>query len=164
MDILFLLLKGLIMLPVVWLLMFITIFFHEMGHVVMYVLFYRENNWTVDLGIGNFKLIRIGRFTIYLNMLCGYARCNITKGYNKLSSIMLCSGGFFVNLFFVILLWICLQNIDFGTNNFLRWCVNFLFYSNLFQFLGTIIPMTIGNYSSDGMWVLRNLRGEFDED
>lgn len=162
MEILLIGVKWLITLANIWMLMLITILFHELGHVLMYVLFYGENDWYIDLGIGNFKLFTIGRFNVYALMISGYAYWKITKKYNKLKYIMLYSGGFIVNLIFIILFGI-LRNNDFINSEYINGCINFLFYTNFYQFLGTITPMKIGNYSSDGMWIFRNLRGDFDE-
>ena len=159
MDILFLLLKGLIMLPVVWLLMLITIFFHEMGHVVMYLLLYRENDWSVELGKKGIKLVKFGRFTIYISMVTGCAYYSYTN-YNKFKSILVSFGGPLVNLILVILFKIYLSNSSIERSYFFIWCVYFLFYSNLFQFLGTIIPIKTVNYSSDGMKILQRLKGK----
>ena len=156
-----LVLKGMVMLFTVWFLMLISIFGHEMGHVMMYKLFYRENDWRVELGRKGLKLAEFGRFTIFANMTMGHAYVKYDK-YNKYKSIMFTLGGLMVNLFFVILLSIHLKNINYDTTEYFNWCAGFLFYANLFQFLVGIIPMNVGDYTSDGMWILRHLRGDFD--
>ena len=50
MDELMFVFKWILMIPVIWGLMFISIFVHEMGHLLMYLLFYRENKWRIEIG------------------------------------------------------------------------------------------------------------------
>ncbi len=49
MDELMFVFKWILMIPVIWRLMFISIFVHEMGHLLMYLLFYRENKWRIEI-------------------------------------------------------------------------------------------------------------------
>lgn len=101
MDVLMFIFKWILMIPVMWGLLFISIFFHEMGHLIMYLIFYRENNWRIEIGSKGKKLLEIGRFTIYPKMLTGHIYYNFKK-YNKLSSIMVSAGGPLVNLVLII--------------------------------------------------------------
>ena len=59
MDVLMFILKWILMIPVMWGLMFISIFFHEVGHLIMYLLFYRENNWRIELGAKGKKYLKL---------------------------------------------------------------------------------------------------------
>ena len=83
MDALMFIFKWILMIPVMWGLLFISIFFHEMGHLIVYFIFYRENNWRIEIGSKGKKLLEIGRFTIYPKMLTGHIYYNFKK-YNKL--------------------------------------------------------------------------------
>ncbi|EGL35788.1 hypothetical protein HMPREF9126_1212 [Parvimonas sp. oral taxon 110 str. F0139] len=161
MDVLMFVLKWILMIPVMWGLLFISIFFHEMGHLIMYLLFYRENNWRIEIGAKGKKLFEIGRFTIYLNMRTGHIYYNFKK-YNKLSSIMVSAGGPLVNLLSVLLIISYIIVFHPERTSFLYWCICFLFYSNLAQFLCTIIPIKIKDYTSDGWRILYDLRGDYE--
>ena len=55
----------LLMIPVIWGLMFISIFVHEMGHLLMYLLFYRENKWRIEIGAKGKKLFEIFNNNIF---------------------------------------------------------------------------------------------------
>ena len=101
MDVLMFIIKWILMIPFMWGLLFISIFFHEMGHLIMYLIFYRENNWRIEIGSKGKKSLEIGRFTIYPKMLTGHIYYNFKK-YNKLNSIMVSAGGPLVNLILII--------------------------------------------------------------
>ncbi|MEB3012190.1 site-2 protease family protein [Parvimonas sp. D2] len=161
MDVLMFIIKWILMIPFMWGLLFISIFFHEMGHLIMYLIFYRENNWRIEIGSKGKKSLEIGRFTIYPKMLTGHIYYNYKK-YNKLNSIMVSAGGPLVNLILIIFIIIYLFNFCTDKTGLLYWCICFLFYSNLAQFLCTIIPIKIKDYISDGWRIIDDLRGDYE--
>lgn len=149
--------RALIVLLAVWILLAISIFFHEMGHVLMYVLTCGKNDWYVEIGRPGLKLLEVGKFKLYANMTRGRAYCyyNEFNKDNRIKYILMLLGGVMVNLIFVILLRWYLYTVNFETYIFFNWCINFFYYCNLYEFLVGIIPMKIGNYTSDGMWVYK---------
>lgn len=161
MDALIFIFKLILMIPVMWGLLFISIFFHEMGHLIMYLIFYRENNWRIEIGSKGKKLLEIGRFTIYPKMLTGHIYYNFKK-YNKLSSIMVSAGGPLVNLVLIIFIIIYIFNFCTDKTGLLYWCLCFLFYHNLSLFLTAIIPINNKHYTSDGWRILDDLRGDYE--
>lgn len=161
MDALMFIFKWILMIPVMWGLLFISIFFHEMGHLIMYLIFYRENNWRIEIGSKGKKLLEIGRFTIYPKMLTGHIYYNFKK-YNKLSSIMVSAGGPLVNLVLIIFIIIYIFNFCTDKTGLLYWCLCFLFYHNLSLFLTAIIPINNKHYTSDGWRILDDLRGDYE--
>lgn len=161
MDLLMFIFKWILMIPVMWGLLFISIFFHEMGHLIMYLIFYRENNWRIEIGSKGKKLLEIGRFTIYPKMLTGHIYYNFKK-YNKLNSIMVSAGGPLVNLVLIIFIIIYIFNFCTDKTGLLYWCLCFLFYHNLSLFLTAIIPINNKHYTSDGWRILDDLRGDYE--
>lgn len=161
MDALMFIFKWILMIPVMWGLLFISIFFHEMGHLIMYLIFYREDNWRIEIGSKGKKLLEIGRFTIYPKMLTGHIYYNFKK-YNKLSSIMVSTGGPLVNLVLIIFIIIYIFNFCTDKTGLLYWCLCFLFYHNLSLFLTAIIPINNKHYTSDGWRILDDLRGDYE--
>ena len=133
MDALMFIFKWILMIPVMWGLLFISIFFHEMGHLIMYFIFYRENNWRIEIGSKGKKLLEIGRFTIYPKMLTG-----------------------------IIFIIIYIFNFCTDKTGLLYWCLCFLFYHNLSLFLTAIIPINNKHYTSDGWRILDDLRGDYE--
>ena len=82
---------------------FLGILVHEMGHVLMYILFYKKNNWKVEIGRGGLKILTIGKFTIYSNMITGMTYFDYKK-YDKIKMIMFFVGGPLASLIFTVLL------------------------------------------------------------
>lgn len=161
MDVLMFIFKWILMIPVMWGLLFISIFFHEMGHLIMYLIFYRENNWRIEIGSKGKKLLEIGRFTIYLKMLTGHIYYRFKK-YNKFKSVMVSAGGPLANLIFIIFIIIYLFNFCTYKTGLLYWCLCFMFYHNLILFLTAIIPINNKHYTSDGWRILDDLRGDYE--
>ncbi|WP_313961224.1 hypothetical protein [uncultured Parvimonas sp.] len=161
MDVLMFIIKWILMIPFMWGLLFISIFFHEMGHLIMYLIFYRENNWRIEIGSKGKKSLEIGRFTIYPKMLTGHIYYNFKK-YNKLNSIMVSAGGPLVNLILIIFIIIYLFNFCTDKTGLLYWCLCFLFYHNLSLFVTAVIPIKNKHYTSDGWRILDDLRGDYE--
>ncbi len=161
MDALMFIFKWILMIPVMWGLLFISIFFHEMGHLIMYLIFYRENNWRIEIGLKGKKLLEIGRFTIYPKMLTGHIYYNFKK-YNKLNSIMVSAGGPLANLIFIIFIIIYMFNFCTDKSGLLYWCLCFLFYHNLSLFVTAVIPIKNKHYTSDGWRIIDDLRGDYE--
>lgn len=161
MDVLMFIIKWILMIPFMWGLLFISIFFHEMGHLIMYLIFYRENNWRIEIGSKGKKSLEIGRFTIYPKMLTGHIYYNFKK-YNKLNSIMVSVGGPLVNLILIIFIIIYLFNFCTDKTGLLYWCLCFLFYHNLSLFVTAVIPIKNKHYTSDGWRILDDLRGDYE--
>ena len=163
MDVLMFILKWILMIPVMWGLMFISIFFHEVGHLIMYLLFYRENNWRIELGAKGKKIFEIGRFTIYLKMLTGHIYYRFKK-YNKFKSVMVLVGGPLANLIFMCFIIIYIFNFCPDRTGLLYWCLCFLFYHNLSLFVTAVIPIKNKHYISDGWRIVNHLKGVYDGD
>lgn len=142
---------------------FLGILVHEMGHVLMYILFYKKNNWRVEIGRGGIKILTIGKFTIYSNMITGMTYFDYKK-YDKIKMIMFFVGGPLASLIFTVLLVPYISkfvNIPFSENsNFTRFIIA-LFYTNLFLFITAIIPIKTKNYTSDGMNLLNIFKNKY---
>ena len=144
---------------------FLGILVHEMGHVLMYILFYKKNNLRLEIGSAGIKILTIGKFTIYSNMITGVTYFNDIK-CNKFKMIMFCIGGPLASLIFTILLVPYISkfvNIPFSENsNFTRFVIA-LFYTNLFLFITSIIPIKIKSYTSDGMNLIYIFKNKYND-
>lgn len=154
------LLKILVFLLFVWVCLFVVNFFHEMGHVLMGRIFFRDKGWHIVIGTGR-TIIKLKRFTFRVIPIRGtYGFESITKG-SKLQYIMMYLGGPLANLFFIVLL-IWLSQVIKASNLELTDLVIFLEYilwANIGQFAFTVIPMKYWywpykGYLSDGMKIL----------
>ncbi len=144
---------------------FLGILVHEMGHVLMYILFYRENNWNVELGRKSLILAKFRKFTIYANMTMGYTRVKYKK-YSKYKSTMFFLGGPLASSILVLLLLPYISQfvgISFLENSNFAKSLIYFFYLNLFILIVSVIPIKIGNYTSDGMNLLYIFKNKYND-
>ena len=142
---------------------FLGILVHEMGHVLMYIFFYKNNNWRVEIGRGGIKIATIGKFTFYSNMVTGLTYFDYKK-YNKFKMIIFFIGGPLASLIFSFLLIPYISkfvNIPFSENSYFARFAIALFYTNLCLFISAIIPIKTKNYTSDGMNLLYILKNKY---
>lgn len=157
------LLNILLLLLLVWICMFLVNLGHEMGHVLMYRIFFRNKDWHITIGTGRI-VIKLKRFTLRVFPIVGFYHVESEYKGSKLQYIMMYLGGPLANVFFIIVLSFLSQIIKANQLKFeqpnLVWFLGFTFRANVFQFVGTVVPMkySFGLYKgllSDGMMILK---------
>lgn len=163
---LFILLNNLFFMLFVWVCLFLITLLHEMGHALMFRIFFRDKDWHITIGTGR-TIISIGKFTIRAFPLTGF--CEIAPKYkgSKFQYIMFFLGGPLTNLLFIILLSFMfkitkINELGFEQPN-LVWILAFVFWANISQLVSTIIPLKIGfwpfkGYISDGMRIVKKAK------
>lgn len=138
------LLNILLLLLLVWICMFLVIFGHEMGHALMYRIFFRNKDWHITIGTGR-TIIKLKRFTLRVFPIMGFFDFESKYKGSKLQYIMMYLGGPLANVFFIIVLSFLSQIIKANQLKFeqpnLVWFLGFTFRANVFQFVGTVVPM-----------------------
>ena len=156
-------LNNLLFLLFIWISVFLVYLVHEMGHVLMYRIFFRGKDWHITIGTGRI-IIKLKKFTVRVFPTKGFF--NITSKYkgSKFQYIMMFLGGPLANVSFIILLSFLLKIIHDNELTFqqenLVWFLAFIFWANVSQFLFTVIPMKLSfwpfkGYISDGMRILK---------
>lgn len=166
MYIVFYLIDILIFLILIWICLFLVNFVHEMGHAIMYRIFFRNKNWHISIGTGKL-IIKLKKFTIKALPISGFINYELKHKGSKLQHIMVSLGGPLANVFFIVLLIFLSQTIKtseqtLGQQNLL-WFLGFAFWMNVNQFIFTAIPMKYSHWPykgiiSDGMSILKKVR------
>lgn len=158
-----LLLNILLLLLLIWICMFLSMLVHEMGHVLMYRIFFREKDWNITIGVGR-TIIKFKKFTVRIFPISGYYNYESKDNGSKFKRIMMYLGGPLVNLLFIVLLRFLLQMITANKLTFeqknLVWFLTFTFWFHVFQFVSSAVPMRYSfwpyeGYMSDGMEILK---------
>lgn len=158
-----LLLNILLLLLLIWICMFLAILVHEMGHVIMYRIFFREKDWHITIGVGR-TIIKLKKFTVRVFPTSGYCNYESKDEGSKFQRIMTSLGGPLVNVFFIVLLIFLLQIITANELTFeqknLVWFFKFTFWLHVFEFVFSAVPMKSSSwpyegYISDGMQILK---------
>jgi len=144
--------------------MFLVNLVHEIGHVLMYRIFFRDKHWHITIGTG-MNVIKLKRFTLRVFPISGFFNVESKNKGSKLHYIMMHLGGPLANVFFIVLL-IFLSQIIKANNLELPNLVGFLgftFWANISQFVFTVIPMKYyfwpyKGYLSDGMQILKKIK------
>ena len=160
-----LLLNILLLLLLIWICMFLVNLVHEMGHSLMYRIFFREKDWNITIGEGR-TIIKLKKFTVRIFPISGYYNYESKYEGSKFQRIMVHLGGPLANVFFIVLLIFLLQIITANELTFeeknLVWFLKFTFWFNVFQFVFTAIPMKYSSWPyvgcmSDGMQILNEV-------
>lgn len=158
-----LLLNILLFLLLVWICFFLVILVHEMGHVIMYRIFFRDKDWHITIGTGRI-IIKLKRFTLRVFPIRGSYDIESKYKGSKLQCIMMYLGGPLANVFFIVLLIFLSQIIKANELKFehpnLVWFLGFTFWANVSQFFGAVVPMKYSFWPykggiSDGMRILK---------
>jgi len=158
-----LLLNILLLMLLVWICFFLVTFVHEMGHALMYRIFFRNNDWHITIGTGR-TIIKLKKFTVRLLVTTGSFNFPSKYKGSKFQYIMMLLGGPLVNVFFIVLLMSLARTnlaneLTFVHYN-LYWFLEFTFWAHVGQFVGTVVPMKLSfwpfkGYISDGMRILK---------
>lgn len=163
-----LLFNNLFLLLFVWICLFLVTLVHEMGHALMCRIFFKDKNWHIAIGSGR-TIIKHKNFTIRVFPIKGSYESkykSIYKG-SKFQYIMMYLGGPLANILFIVLLIFLLRIINAKELTFeqrnLVWFLSFMFWTNVSQFVGTVIPMKYSfgpykGYISDGMRILNKVK------
>lgn len=153
-------------LVLIWICMFLVTLAHEMGHAIMYRIFFKENNWHITIGKGQ-PFINLKKFTIRAVPFGGVCKCTYNNKVNKFEDIMVSLGGPLANILSIAILYFLLNIVKaneptLGQQNLL-WVLNFIFLTNVYQFAFSVIPMKLSfwpfnGYTSDGMRILIKAR------
>ncbi len=146
--------------------MSLTVLVHEMGHAIMYLIFFRDKNWHITIGKGR-PIIKLKKLTVRVLPTTGFFNCTPKYKGSKFQYIMMLAGGPLANVFSIILLIFLLQiiknnELTFEQQNF-GWFLGFTFWAHVCQFIFTAIPMKYSfgpynGYISDGMRILKKAR------
>lgn len=160
------LLNILLFLALIWICLFLVTLVHEMGHAIMYQIFFKEKNWHITIGKGK-PIINLKKFTIKALPIYGFINYELKHKGSKLQHIMTSLGGPLANVFFIVLLIFLSRTIKtsdptLGQQNLL-WFLGFTFWVHVNQFVFTAIPMKYSNWPykghiSDGMRILKKVR------
>ncbi|SET14396.1 site-2 protease family protein [Anaerobranca gottschalkii] len=147
----------------VWLSFFIAVFLHEMGHALMYRIFFRDKDWHIRIGSGR-EIIKSKKFTIKAIPIDGYFYFEPKHRGSKFQYIMMLLGGPLTNILFIFLLsfllYILKGNEQTLVQKILVWLFEFSLRIHVVGFLLTAIPINFRNgplkgYTSDGMNILK---------
>lgn len=146
--------------------MFLVILVHEVGHAIMYLIFSRDKdkdkNWHITIGNGR-TIIKLKKFIVKVFPITGYFNCDPEYKGSKFQYIMMLLGGPLANVLYIALLVFLLQIIKSNELTFeqrnLVWFLEFTFWTNVVQFVYTIVPMKylfgpLKGHTSDGMKIL----------
>ena len=160
------LLNYLLFLIFIWICSFLVNFVHEMGHAIMYCIFFREKNWHITIGTGRL-IVKLKKFTIKALPIKGFIKYVSKYKGSKFQYIMVSLGGPLANVFSIVLLIFLLQiikanELTIEQQNFV-WFLKFTFWAHVSQFIMTSIPMKYSfwpynGYISDGMSILKKAR------
>lgn len=153
-----LLLNILLLLLLVWICLFLVILGHEMGHALMYRIFFRDKDWHITIGTGR-TIIKLKKFTVGVFPVSGFFNNAPQYEGSKFQYIMMLLGGPLANVFFIVLLFFLSQTIKanglaFEQKNLL-WFLAFTFWTNVSQFVSAVVPIKFSDYISDGMRILK---------
>jgi hypothetical protein len=137
-----------------------------MGHALMYRIFFREKDWHISIGTGR-TLVKRERLTIRALPIRGFCHIEPKTQGTKFQYIMFYLGGPLANVLFLVLLGVFFRRINVSEFQLeqpnLAWFLAFVFWTNLYQFLGTIVPIEYRfwpdkGYASDGLKIARKAR------
>lgn len=134
-----------------------------MGHDIMYRIFFGDNDWHIRIGRGR-TIIKLNKFTVNILPSSGFFKITSKKNRSKFQYIMMLLGGPLANLLSIILLAILFKITNASQLPFVKynltWFLAFIFWCNILQFIGTILPMKLpfNGYISDGMRILYKAR------
>ncbi|MGV8146780.1 MAG: hypothetical protein ACLKAK_10390 [Alkaliphilus sp.] len=158
-----LLLNNLLFMLLIWICAFLVVFVHEMGHALMYRIFFRNNDWHITIGTGR-TIIKLKKFTVRVFLSTGSFNFPSKYKGSKFQYIMMLLGGSLANVFFIILLIPLAKTnlaneLTFAHYN-LYWFLGFTFWVNVSQFVFAVVPMKLSfwpfkGYISDGMRILK---------
>lgn len=144
----------------------ISIFIHELGHLVGYRIARKDNDWTIQLGTGkvlfSIKWLKVNLFPI--SGLFEYKKT--LKG--KRENLLMTSGGPIFTTTFIILLFVLLNIIKTNVSGCIdsfKMLLNKMLYYNLWMLFFTLMPIKYPVFvsmfeKSDGLVILNLLRNK----
>ncbi len=156
-------LETILFMILLWFCMSFIILIHEFGHVFMYMVFFKKNDWHVT--IGSAKPIKVfSKFTICVVPLSGLCSFDSNLVGSKFSKIMVYLGGAISNFLFMMVFLFVSPYIKGALSHVISpSAINFLlgvvFYTNLFCLITALLPMRYANgHISDAQLVLKVLK------
>lgn len=160
--------KMILELIIKYLIIILLIFCHEMGHILMCVIFFNCKEWKVELGFGK-VLFETRRFIVKSLIICGKILPNIDPEYymnkSKLEKTMIPLGGPLFNILVLLLaLPIALNNgaaIEGYSELFIN-CFKFFYKCNAGMLFWTLLPIYYKKGEpSDGRRILNIIRNQY---
>lgn len=152
-----------------WLNLMIIVLIHEVGHLAGYKLAKGDDDWRISLGVGK-RLLETKHLRVHMVPWAGYFDWKNPQPFTKKEAILIGAGGPFFSLMLALILlafqlvvpeWRSIF-IDYFSPTF-AFVINY----NICILIFSIIPMKypgfiplLGNHLSDGMHILRLLKGK----
>lgn len=145
--------------------MFLAAFAHELGHVLMFQLFYGSKNWYITLGRGK-TIFKFRKITIKALMIMGYFNYKTEHKGSRFGYTMMYLGGPLANMVFIlVLIFLALIMENYQMLAELPIFISFtrsLFAINVYMTVLSLIPMKHNiwpykQYISDGYHIFSNL-------
>lgn len=166
MNIIIELLKVLLFYLILWISMFLATFAHELGHVLMFKLFFGDKNWNITLGMGK-TIFEFKKITIKALMIKGKFNFKTEHKGSRFKYIMVSLGGPLANIVFIlVLIFLALimennQMLD-ELPIFVFSFTRSLFFMNVYMTVFNLIPMKLNfwpykHFISDGYYIYSNL-------
>lgn len=145
-----------------------SIFIHEIGHAIGYMIATKDNNWNIGIGKGG-RVCKIGRFNIHLIPFYGYfLPINMKKSISKTKIIANLIGGPLASLLLLLLLFLVKYNINSLVQVILAlearaYLIDYSIIFNLSMFISSALPYKprswlFNGYVSDGWQILENIK------
>lgn len=164
---------NVLMIPLLWLMCWLSVMLHELGHAIGFRLGSGKGPWRVFVGSGP-KLFKVGRLTLMLFPFGGYfIPDDEAEPKSKKGKLLMLAGGPLVSLLLTVLFGI-LRFLIFAPDpskgilyDMLVYLSAYLLIFNLFQFLFTAIPLRYRiicrGTVSDGMQFVHLLKQKDDQ-
>lgn len=146
---------------VLYIISFLSILFHELGHCLTYKFLYNCNDWNIDIGAGK-TILSLWKFNIKLIPIRGMAYFNNKYDETeKLKNFFVYLNGPLINLLISLIMIYFIINMNKSPksfNNFYRNIIFYIFYLNLFKGIENLLPMKYIFGETDGLKILNIIK------
>lgn len=150
---------------VMFLLNFVIIYLHELGHAIGYYLTTRDNNWCISIGTGK-TLFKSKKLELNLFMWIGHFYPIKENINTRIKAIIMLAGGPMMSIIILIILLYAQKNFhnyhSIISDSALNFLYQFAYNLNLFALIFSLIPMKsnkdIFNHGTDCYHIIRLLK------
>ena len=157
--------EVLVLIFLIWIINMFSIFVHEIGHAIGYIIATKNNNWNVRIGKGKI-ICKIGRFNIHLTPSTGcFYPIDMKEELSKTKIIDILIGGPLGSFLLLILLILLRNNINslepsIITLKTLICLTNYDIIFNIAMFITSVVPYKprtwlLNGYVSDSYKILK---------